>query len=93
MSQKAQERWQKDQQLGKSQYIVRYGVLFWGIPTGILWSIIMHFLQPQDTWYIRPIIAMIIFPLGGIWFGKWLWNTNVKNFGLQNPEQHDKTSV
>lgn len=80
MNIKQQEHWKKARELGKRSYIIKHGVLYWGVTTGIFFSIIMHFLQPQDNWYIRPIIALVLFPIAGILYGFFSWNTNEKKY-------------
>lgn len=78
MNEKQRLKWVKFRKLGKKKYIIKIGVLYWGVFTGLFWSIFMHIFQPSEQWYIRPIIALILFPIGGIFFGIWTWKINEK---------------
>lgn len=63
----------RERKNGKIKYILQYGVLYWGLTTAVLWSLLMHFLQPAEPWYVRPLIALIFFPAAGILFGLLTW--------------------
>jgi hypothetical protein len=68
------QRWAKTRQLGQSKYIWLYGVVYWGLLTGILWSVIMAMLQGWDRWPMLLITGLIVFPIGGRFFGSTMWN-------------------
>ncbi len=59
--------------LGKTRYIVQYGVLGWGLATAALFSAWMCYSKGS----VRPvdvIAPFILFPLGGIGWGAFMWN-------------------
>jgi uncharacterized membrane protein YvlD (DUF360 family) len=74
------ERWKKTRQKGREKYILVNGVLAWGIPTALVWSVTMAILQPSENIWVRPLIALVIFPLGGIGFGYFTWNASEKQY-------------
>lgn len=78
MNIKQQEYWKKTRKIGKKLYILKPGVLYWGITTALLSSIAMYFLHPQENWIIRTLFNLVIFPIGGIFVGKLSWNENEK---------------
>ena len=67
------KKWPEFQQLGRRQFILRYGVLGWGVPVAIGFSLNMAFENGWDTFLFNLIPALILFPLVGILFGKILW--------------------
>ena len=67
------EKWARFRQLGRTQYVVRYGVLGWGVPTAIVFSLIQSYRSGWDTLPFHLIPALIIFPLAGIAFGRCMW--------------------
>jgi hypothetical protein len=67
------ERWAKFSKLGRTQYVLRFGVLGWGIPTAILFALIQSYRRGSDGFLVQLIPALIIFPLGGILFGRLMW--------------------
>jgi hypothetical protein len=67
------EKWPKFQKLGRKQFILRYGVLGWGVPVAIAFSVNMALEQGWNTFLFNLIPSLIIFPLAGILFGRFLW--------------------
>ena len=80
---RAGDRWARERAGGRRQFIWRRGVLGWGLPAafltvfykvvqeqGLVWS-------PRMTESLRTaiVVAVIIFPLCGWLFGRWLWDT------------------
>ena len=63
--------------MNKKQYILQEGVLFWGVSTGIIFSIIQY-VRLDDFDVFAVILALIIFPIGGISFGHGMWKFLMK---------------
>jgi hypothetical protein len=67
------ERWAKTRKLGRKQFVLRFGVLAWGVPTGILFAL----RETQDfgwsTFPLQLLLAMMIFPLAGVVWGRAMW--------------------
>lgn len=80
MDEKARIKWEKLRVMGKRKFVIQFGVLRWGILTAVLWSVFMHIAQPVEQWYIRPLIALVLFPLGGAFVGIISWNSNEKKY-------------
>jgi len=75
MSNSHSEKWAKLSKLGRTQYVLRFGVLGWGIPTAILFSLIQGYRFGWDGFLFQLIPALILFPIGGIFFGRFMWRT------------------
>jgi hypothetical protein len=80
-------RWEKTRALGRTDFILRRGVLGWGLPAAILtilYKIIQEqgFTAPQLTASLRTVIAVavVVFPLAGALFGRWLWTTSEQRY-------------
>jgi hypothetical protein len=73
MSQSDSEKWAKFSKLGRTQYVLRYGVLGWGVSTAILFALIQGYLHGWDGFLFQLIPALILFPLGGILWGRYMW--------------------
>jgi hypothetical protein len=71
---------------GKRHFVWFQGVLMWGIITGIMWSVAMAYYSPSEHIYIRPIIALIIFPISGYFGSKWTWNKNEQKYNAYKSE-------
>ena len=76
------EKCDKQLKLGRTQYVLCFGVLGWGIPVAILFSLIQGYRLGWDEFVSGLIPALIIFPLAGIPFGLCMWklfqNKNAK---------------
>ncbi|MGM0432382.1 MAG: hypothetical protein ACQEQU_06690 [Spirochaetota bacterium] len=66
-----QEQQQKKE---KQRFVFKVGVVGWGISTAVIWTVLMRLLQPDGLWYRQLITALIVFPIAGIFFGRWMWN-------------------
>ena len=62
-------------QMGRTRFVLIYGVLFWGLVTAVVWSLLMSKLDPAQfmNWLL---IAIVVFPIGGYVFGRFLWAFN-----------------
>ena len=74
------EKWAKTREKGKQRFVLVNGVLGWGITTAILWSVLMEFIEPSENIWIRPIIALIVFPIAGVVFGHLMWDKSEKAY-------------
>lgn len=64
----------KDDKKRKWDFIVKYGVLGWGISSGILFSLIFPFAMNWKISYLTVfILSMILFPAGGLFWGYFMW--------------------
>jgi hypothetical protein len=77
----SEEKWLKFKKLGRKQFILRYGVLGWGVPVAIAYSANMAFEHGWNTFPFFLMPALILFPLCGIWFGKFMWNWVERKYG------------
>ena len=73
-------KWAKIREKGKQRVVLVNGVLGWGVSTAILWVFLMEFLEPSENIWVRPIIALSIFPIAGIAFGHLMWNKSEKTY-------------
>ena len=80
-------RWEKTRAMGRTDFILRRGVLSWGVPTAILtiiYKVIQEqgFATPHLTDGLRTVIAVafVVFPLAGGLFGRWLWTSSEQRY-------------
>ena len=74
------EKWAKTREKGKQRFVLVNGILGWGVTTAILWSVLMELIEPSQNIWVRPTIALIIFPIAGIAFGHLTWNKSEKAY-------------
>ena len=70
------EKWSRTRQMGMVKYIFYFGIIGWGLVTGVMWGVLMSLMDgfsfTSDN--LRTfIVGMIIFPIGGILFGAVMW--------------------
>ena len=80
MTPQQKEKWSKVRRLGQQRYILLYGVLGWGVTTGVVWAIVMSAIGGWDGLIFRLALALITFPLGGYFVGKQMWSRTEKKF-------------
>lgn len=64
---------------GKWSYVVKFGVLGWGVSTAILWSVFMHFID-RIPFTESIFLALVLFPIGGLFFGLFMWFFIIREF-------------
>ena len=81
-------RWERNRAMGRSTFIWRRGVFGWGVPVALL-TIAYQVVQEQGfvwrlvmTQHLKTgiAIAMLVFPLCGYLFGRYLWTTGEENY-------------
>ena len=81
-------QWERNRAMGRSTFIWRRGVFGWGVPVALL-TIAYQVLQEQGfvwrlvmTQHLKTGIgvAMLVFPLCGYLFGRYLWTTGEENY-------------
>ena len=74
--------WERERAPGRTSFILRRGVLAWGVPAALL-TIIYKVIQeqgfvhtPQLTAGVRSaiVVAIAVFPVCGWLFGRWIWD-------------------
>lgn len=80
MSEKFIAQWEKIRAKGKNNFVWVRGVLIWGLVTAVMWSIFMEYTQPSANKLIRPVIALILFPCGGFFWGLLTWHFSEKKY-------------
>jgi hypothetical protein len=73
MTEKQATRWKKTRQMGRGRYTLIYGVLIWGVATGVIWALAMSAIQGWERLPILLVLALVAFPIGGIFFGRLMW--------------------
>ena len=71
------EKWEKLRAKGKWNYIFIYGVLGWGVGTGIIFSLLFPLVTEamSSKAPFLPVFALsiVLFPLGGIAWAWFMW--------------------
>jgi len=69
-------QWQKTRKLGRRRFIIRYGVLRWGLCTALLWSTLMYFWNEPGQFWVTLGIGVALFPIGGYGWAAAMWRIN-----------------
>lgn len=84
----AMARWERNRAMGRTTFIWRRGVFGWGIPVALV-TIAYQVVQEQGfvwrlvmTQHLKTgiAIAMLVFPLCGYLFGRYLWTAGEENY-------------
>lgn len=71
----------------KHSFIVKHGIMRWGIPIAIVYSFIMSFTETDlrkvafisNYFLYNLIISCLGFSIGGYCFGYFMWRRYIKN--------------
>ena len=81
-------RWERSRAMGRTTFIWRRGVFGWGIPVALV-TIAYQVVQEQGfvwrlvmTQHLKTgiALAMVVFPLCGYLFGRYLWTVGEENY-------------
>lgn len=73
------QRWEKTRRMGRNRFIWRFGVLYWGVFTGIVCSLAMWCVTGRsDSLFLYLIPALVLFPIGGYFWGWYVWQKSEK---------------
>ena len=64
---------------GKKRFIVRYGVLGWGLPCAALFTAWTYYSE-TTVGVVDIVLLFIIFPVGGIAWGASMWGFLKKRY-------------
>jgi hypothetical protein len=80
-------RWAKIRASGRDRFIWIHGVFGWGVPTGILVSLVLSLLnQWEGALFYYMSLSLILFSIGGYFWGLLIWQISEKQY-LQIQQQ------
>jgi asparagine N-glycosylation enzyme membrane subunit Stt3 len=74
------QKWAKIREQGRMAYVLKYGVVGWGVPTGVMFSIVMAAMQGWERFWVLLAVSLILFPIGGIAFGVLTWKASESKY-------------
>jgi len=80
MTEKQLNKWRQIQAKGFKRFLWVNGFFGWGVPTTIGWSVAMSFFQPGFNFGRSLVTALIVFPIGGLAWGWWVWRAHEKKY-------------
>jgi hypothetical protein len=96
MNPKQRQKWAKIRMLGKFRYVLGYGILLWGIPTGLCYAVLTTLTDNgfslfrvlsspllRQLFVAKLIISLILFPICGCVLAWWLWHYWEKKYSEQ----------
>ncbi|MDQ6422202.1 hypothetical protein RB620_22490 [Paenibacillus sp. LHD-117] len=91
MKENQKNKWAKIRAKGKRNYIIVNGILGWGIPTAILFTLLTSYLDNDAIIFNKELMnslftSLIIFSIVGIPFGFWTWNWMERIYNKNNVE-------
>jgi hypothetical protein len=72
--------WKRTRKIGKTRYVILYGVLIWGIAAGLSFPFLQWILFNQPTGLHHFVISLIVFQIIGIFVGIMTWNKSEKMY-------------
>ena len=84
-------KWEKTRAKGSYRFILIFGVLIWGVSTGVLYAAMVAYAERGETgvpfWRLLwPGLAL--FPAGGIAWGAAMWFLNERAYKKQKAAEN-----
>lgn len=79
-------KWEKIRQQGKKRFVYRYGVLGWGLTTGIFFSIVFELINEGKIHktvsgsLAISLFSIVLFLVGGYFWGVYMWHSMERRF-------------
>jgi len=75
--------WKKTREMGRTKFILFYGVLFWGLIVAIIFFLLNIKAYPAIPWYILLLVSIVIFGIAGYFVGHFSWKSAEKKYGFK----------
>lgn len=76
------EKWKRMQQIGRSNFLVRYGIVPWSIGLTVLFGLIEVITQGQIIWVWLPI-RLLVFAVVGFFIANYKWQSTERKQHMQ----------
>jgi drug/metabolite transporter (DMT)-like permease len=80
MDEKKAKTWGRTRKMGKTRYVIVYGVLIWGIVAGLTFPFIQWILFNQPPEPPHFVLSLIVFQITGIFVGIITWNKSERMY-------------
>lgn len=77
--------WANVSKLGRKQFVLRHGVLAWGVPVAILFVLAQGFMSGWTVAAFQAVPALILFPIGGYFYGRIMWSLLERRYDSTPP--------
>lgn len=78
------DKWERTRSKGKWNFALKYGVLFWGLLTAVLFSLFFSISLKDISFFGILPVAIAIFPFAGFFWGVAFWNFMEKTYQKKN---------
>ncbi len=79
-------RWERIRADGRLRYVLRYGMLGWGVTTGLVWAGLMSLIGSAPSPWLYIALGLSLFPLAGVLWGMAMWNWMERHWRRQQPQ-------
>ncbi len=85
------KKWEQKRRQGKTSFIFKVGMIYWGVTVGLIWGIITPLITHGRFSLFHLIAGIIAFPIGGIFWGLIVWNISEKKYQayLEDPDKFE----
>lgn len=80
--------WRELRKQGRRAYVIKHGVLLWGLSCALIWALVMQYFDPSDPFWQRPLIAAAVFPAVGYFVGLSTWRKKEEKYHQENGADH-----
>ncbi len=81
--QKNKSNWAETRKMGKTKFILIYGMLFWGLIMALAFFFLNLSENASIPWYLHLLISLGIFLIAGYFVGLLSWNAAEKKYNSE----------
>lgn len=84
------DSWQQNRELGKMKFALRFGAYTWGLPTFLVYSVLMMILNAIIKSSVKydlyqAVFSLFFFIVFGTLYGLYIWKRNERIFTKKYP--------
>lgn len=88
MNSRQRMKWAETRKMGRKKFVWIRGVLYWGVSTSVLWTMLSFYLDSEFDIVInsninhlgRFIIFLLVFSVIGYFWGSYIWRVSERRY-------------
>jgi hypothetical protein len=80
-------KWGTTREKGMRRFILLDGAIGWGVPTAVMYSLVMWLISPGFHHVRDVVLALVVFPVAGVGWGWQMWRRHEAEFILAQKHQ------
>jgi len=88
MNSRQRRKWAETRKMGRMRFIWIRGVLYWGVSTSILWTMLSFYLDSEFEigidgnidFFSEFVVFLLVFSIIGYFWGSYIWRVSERRY-------------